>query len=99
MKRYCLTLDLKDNSQLIAEYEEWHRKVSPAIIESIRSAGIEEMQLFRYDNRLMMIMDLANEDVQIWEKMLWKYQQPLPGTKPGEKWMLMKNIFNLSDNN
>ena len=29
MRRYCLALDLKDDSALIAEYEEWHRKVYP----------------------------------------------------------------------
>ena len=24
---------------------------------------------------------------------MWKYQQPLPWSKPGEKWILMKRIF------
>lgn len=109
MKRYCLTLDLKNDPQLIAEYEALHREISPAITSSIKEAGIEDMQLFRYENRLMMIMevndsfafekkaqmDAANEQVQAWETMLWKYQQPLPGTRPGEKWMLMENIFKL----
>ncbi|MGV8880269.1 MAG: L-rhamnose mutarotase [Sphingobacteriaceae bacterium] len=109
MKRYCLTLDLKNDPQLIAEYETLHRKISPAISASIKAAGIEDMQLFRYENRLMMIMevnesftfekkaemDAANEHVQAWETMLWKYQQPLPNTRPGEKWMLMENIFKL----
>lgn len=109
MKRYCLTLDLKNDPQLIAEYEALHREIAPAIAVSIKEAGIADMQLFRYENRLMMIMevddsftfekkaemDAANEAVQAWETMLWKYQQPLPNTRPGEKWMLMENIFKL----
>ena len=41
-------------------------------------------------------IDLSNEKVQAWEKLMWKYQQALPGAKPGEKWMLMEKIFQLS---
>ena len=39
--------------------------------------------------------DLENEKVQEWEKLMWNYQKALPGAKPGEKWMLMENIFKL----
>ena len=39
--------------------------------------------------------DAANEKVQEWEKLMWKYQQALPGAKPGEKWMLMDKIFQI----
>jgi L-rhamnose mutarotase len=33
--------------------------------------------------------------VQEWEQLMWKYQQALPGSKPGEKWRLMEKIFDL----
>jgi L-rhamnose mutarotase len=109
MKKYCLTLDLVDNQELINEYDQWHREVWPEIISSIRDAGIERMEIYRYSNRLIMIMevnpaysaekkaemDLANEKVQAWETLMWKYQQALPGTRPGEKWVLMDKIFEL----
>jgi L-rhamnose mutarotase len=109
MKRYCLTLDLKDDPQLIAEYEEYHRAVWPEILQSITGSGIEHMQIYRFSNRLFMIMDVnqsfsfegktaadaSNSRVQDWETLMWKYQQPLPGAKPGEKWMLMEKIFDL----
>jgi L-rhamnose mutarotase len=39
--------------------------------------------------------DRENEKVQEWENMMWKYQKPLPFAKPGEKWVLMKEIFSL----
>jgi L-rhamnose mutarotase len=109
MDRFCLTLDLKDDPALIAEYEAWHQNVWPEIIESIRASGIENMQIYRFSNRLFMIMevngtfsfdkkaaaDAQNEKVQQWEELMWKYQQSVPGSKPGEKWVMMDKIFEL----
>ena len=107
--RYCLALDLKDDDKLIAEYEKYHQKVWPEIIDSIKNAGVSDMLIYRFSNRLFMIMetdenfsfeekdqmDRANPKVQEWETLLWKYQQALPGAKPGEKWVVMNKIFDL----
>lgn len=109
MKRYCLALDLKDDPALIREYEVYHEKVWPEILQSIKESGIERMEIYRVGNRLFMIMetndqfsfekkaaaDAANNKVQEWEKLMWKYQQALPGSKPGEKWALMNLIFKI----
>lgn len=109
MTRYCLALDLKDDENLIAGYEKMHREVWPEIISSIKNAGIESLEIYRTGNRLFMIleagesfsfekkaaMDAANETVQKWEELMWKYQQALPTAKPGEKWMMMDKIFSL----
>ena len=111
MKRYCLALDLVDDPVLIAEYENWHKAENawPEIKKSIQDAGIEQMEIYRIGNRLFMIMDvnnefnfaekaaadIANKKVQEWEQLMWKYQQALPGSKPGEKWVLMDKIFSL----
>src|SRR5882724_11804696 len=109
MKRYCLALDLKDDAVLIAEYEAYHREVWPEILQSIKQAGIDQMEIYRTGNRLFMIMevndefnfekkaltDAANDKVQQWEQLMWKYQQAIPGSKPGEKWILMNKIFSL----
>jgi hypothetical protein len=35
-KRYCLTLDLKDDPALIAEYRRYHQKIWPEITNSIK---------------------------------------------------------------
>jgi L-rhamnose mutarotase len=42
-------------------------------------------------------MDKQNEKVQQWEKFMWEYQQPLPGSAKGEKWKLMDKIFELQN--
>ena len=110
-KRYCLTLDLKNDPKLIAEYKEYHAqgRAWPEITKSIRDAGIEDMEIYLLGTRMFMIMDVnqhfsfetkANADrlilkVQEWEKLMWKFQQPLPQAGPGEKWMLMEKIFKL----
>ena len=109
MKRYCLALDLKDDHELIAEYESYHRKVWPEIIAGIKDSGIDALEIYRTGNRMFMIieafddfsfekkagMDAANAKVQEWEKLMWKFQQTIPWAKPGEKWVLMEKIFDL----
>lgn len=110
-RRYCLALDLKDDPALIAEYERHHQAVWPEILQSIREAGIADMEIYRIDNRLFMIMevtekfsfdakraaDLQSAIVQKWEQLMWKFQQPLRSAKPGEKWLLMTRIFSLAN--
>lgn len=109
MQRFCLTLDLKPDPELIAAYEAYHKAVWPEIIESIRAAGIAQLEIYRRESRLFMIleadddfsfdkkseMDAQNPKVQEWEALMWKYQQALPSSKPGEKWVLMSRIFAL----
>ena len=109
MNRYCLALDLKNDEILIAEYENFHKAIWPEIAKSITSSGIENMEIYRVENRLFMIMETAdhfsfeqkaimdndNAKVQEWEALMWKYQQALPCAAEGEKWILMDRIFNL----
>ncbi|MFZ4861844.1 L-rhamnose mutarotase [Sphingobacterium sp. Mn56C] len=109
MRRYGLALDLQDDPVLIAEYEAYHRAVWPEIKAAITASGIEQMEIYRFGNRLFMLMDVndtfsfeakaasdaKNDKVQEWEQLMWKYQQALPGAKPGEKWVIMDKIFEL----
>jgi len=37
-RRYCLTLDLKDDAKLIAEYKRYHENIWPEITKSIKKA-------------------------------------------------------------
>jgi L-rhamnose mutarotase len=110
MRRYCLTLDLKDDPVLIAEYSEYHQNIWPEIAQSLRDAGIEDMEIYLLGTRLFMVMEVSesfsfaakadadrnNPQVQKWEQLMWRFQQPLPQAKPGEKWLLMERIFKLS---
>jgi L-rhamnose mutarotase len=112
-RRYCLTLDLKDEPALIAEYKRYHEKIWPEITKSIRDAGIFDLEIYLHGTRMFMIMevdesfsferkseaDRSNARVQEWERLMWKFQQPSPGARPGEKWLLMDRIFKLESEN
>jgi L-rhamnose mutarotase len=108
-RRYCLTLDLKNDPALIAEYRKYHEKIWPEITKIIEDSGIEDMEIYLLGTRMFMIMevndrfsfqekaaaDLANPKVREWEQLMWKFQQALPQAKPGEKWLPMERIFKL----
>jgi L-rhamnose mutarotase len=109
-RRYCLTLDLKDDPALIEEYRKHHETIWPEITKSIKDSGIEEMEIYLRGTRMFMIMEVSdsfsfeakactdqgNPKVQEWERLMWKFQQELPNAKPGEKWMQMERIFKLT---
>jgi len=59
LRRHCLALDLKDDPAVIAEYDRYHRAVWPEILQSLRDAGINDMEIYRIENRLFMIIDVT----------------------------------------
>ena len=109
MKRYCLALDLKDDEGAIKSYDDYHMKVWPEVKDRLKEAGILDMEIYRTHNRLFMIlkvapdfsfeqkaaMDKANPKVQEWESLMSQFQQALPWSKTGEKWLLMDRVFKL----
>jgi L-rhamnose mutarotase len=108
-RRYCLTLDLKDDPKLIAEYKRYHEKIWPEITRSIKDAGIHDLEIHLLGTRMFMILevdesfsfekkaqaDRNNPKVQEWETLMWKFQRALPEVRLGEKWLLMERIFKL----
>ena len=111
MKRYCQTLDLKDDPKLIAKYTEAHDRYHswPEIREGIRQVGILEMEIYILGNRLFMIVDtpidfdwdtamarLATLPRQAeWEEYVAMFQQCKPGSTSDEKWQMMERMFYL----
>ena len=59
VKRYCQTLNLKENPELIAEYRKRHLKENtwPEILAGIREVGILEMEIYILGSRLFMIVE------------------------------------------
>lgn len=109
MRRYCLALDLKNDQELMAQYVAYHQNVWPEILDSLRNCGIENMEIYKISNRLVMIMevddnftfamkqkmDAENEKVREWEELMHNFQQRLPHTPDDEKWVPMNKIFEL----
>ncbi len=107
MKTFYLALDLINDDKSIQEYEAYHQNVWPEVLEKIKESGITNCEIFRVHNRLMMRIetsdsfsfekknkiDLSSKKVLLWEDLMWKFQQAIPGSKIGEKWQLMEKIF------
>ena len=113
VKRYCQTLDLKDDPELIKEYVKRHSEMYawPEIRECIRSVGILEMEIYILGTRLFMIVetpldfewDAAFEKLaglprqREWDEYMSIFQLSDPKASSAEKWKLMHRIFSLYD--
>lgn len=111
VKRYCQTLDLKENPELIAAYRKLHSKEESwkEIRDGIREVGILEMEIYIIGSRLFMIVetpldfewDTAMSKLNTlprqaeWEECVAKYQVSAPGATSSEKWRLMERMFYL----
>ncbi|MBO4327925.1 MAG: L-rhamnose mutarotase [Bacteroidales bacterium] len=107
MKRYCQTLELIDDEQLIQQYVEAHRHVWPEVIEGQRQVGILSMEIYRHGRKLFMICDtvddfdwerdmarLANLPRQaVWEADVAQFQGCGAEATSDEKWQMMERIF------
>ena len=112
-RRYCMTLELKDDPQLIAEYENWHKpeNIWKEIPEGIRQVGIVDSELYRFGPPLFMILtvpadfDFETQMTELaglphqaeWEDFMTKYQASKPGESSAEKWKKMDRIFKLPE--
>ena len=110
MPRYCLTLDLQNDSAKIAEYKRYHEKIWPEVRDSLYAAGITQMEIYLHDTHLFMIMDVsddfsfdkkaamdsANPKVLEWEALMANFQAVPEGANPVRRWALMEKVFDLS---
>ncbi|MDR3261725.1 MAG: L-rhamnose mutarotase [Tannerella sp.] len=110
-KRYCQTLDLKNDPELIGEYVKRHseQEAWPEIRAGIRSVGILEMEIYLLDNRLFMIVETPVDfdwdeaftrlatlpRQQEWEDYMSIFQDVQANATSAEKWKQMRRIFKL----
>lgn len=111
MSRYVLTVDLRDDPAAIAAYLEHHRRVWPEVLDSLRHAGVAQMEIYLLGRRAVMIVETDGRDlarcfaahrassarVAEWETLMAGLQQPPPGAAPGEWWALMEPVFSLEE--
>lgn len=111
VKRFCQTMDLKDDPALIARYVEAHSRLKswPEIREGIRTVGILEMEIYILGHRLFMIVEtpldfewstamkkLATLPRQAeWEDYVAMFQACEKGSTSDQKWQLMDRMFYL----
>lgn len=107
--RTVLAVDLKGSTSNIEAYKEYHRRVWPEVLASLRHAGIQRMDIYLLDRRLVMILETEDPDfrrcfaahvassprVAEWEALMRSLQTPPPGGDPGEWWTQMEPVFSL----
>ena len=112
-KRFCKTLTLKDDAQLIEDYKKVHAKGEawPEITQGMVDVGIVDMEIYITGSRLFMIMDtvpefdheaamteLATKPRQSeWEAYVSKFQRTSAESSADEKWQLVERIYKLGD--
>ena len=109
-----MTTDLIMDSAMIRAYDSLHSKngVWPELKKANMASGIQEIRIYRYDNRLMMMIRVpegtdmakmnalyvgADEKVKVWGEMMSNFQRSLPGVDTSQKWVDMKLIHHYLD--
>ena len=109
MKRYCQTLTLQQDPELIRQYINVHAHVWPEIIEGQHQVGILSMQIYALGQQLFMIVDTVDtfdwqRDMALlatlprqaeWEAYVAQFQGADPNAPSTDKWKLMERIFKL----
>lgn len=113
VKRYCRTLDLKNDPELIKEYRKRHARENfwAEIMQGIKDVGILDMDIYIRGTRLFMILEVpADLDLdaamtrlatlprqQEWEDYMSIFQVATPGASSAEKWQPMERVFHIYD--
>ena len=110
MKEFALTINLKDDPQLIEEYKEYHRNVWPEVLECIKIIGIAKMNIYLLGRRMFMVMEAPDDfdpatgfaqldgmspRYEEWQRLMDGYQERVAKAKDNEHWALMERVFEL----
>ena len=108
MKRLGRTTFLKDDPEIIRQYDEYHAHAWPEVVEGIKHLlGVRKMLIYRWGRQLFMYMEVeddydparnwpryvANPRVAEWQDMMAGFQDPPEGTTPEDTWLDMKEVF------
>ena len=110
MTRHVLLVNLRDDPGAIAAYREHHQRVWPEVLESLRRAGIERMDIHLLGRTVVMIVEVtdgldihrvfaahqaSSPRVAEWERLMKSLQEPSPDARDGEWWARMEPVFRL----
>lgn len=109
VKRYCQTMELKNDAELIRRYREAHDREHfwDEIKEGIKAVGILEMEIYILGNRLFMIVEAPLDFCwdtamarlatlprqQEWEEYVARFQYCAADATSDQKWQMMERIF------
>lgn len=108
-KRFGLTLLLRDDAEVIAEYRRYHANVWPEVLAELRSVGIERMYIYLLGRRLFQFIETAdsfdpvrdlprlnaNPRYAEWDHLMRTMQQRVDEAGPDDWWSPMEEVFDL----
>jgi L-rhamnose mutarotase len=105
-----LTINLKDDPEIVERYRRYHREVWPEVQDSLRRAGVERMDIHLLGRRLVMIVEMrdgldyraafkehaaSSPRVVQWEELMKSLQEPVPDAPAGDWWAVMEPVFHM----
>jgi L-rhamnose mutarotase len=109
MKRFAQTVMLKDDPEIIRQYENHHANSWPEVVEGTLKCGVRRVYIYRYGCQLFMFMETVDDfdmardmpkymsepRAREWDKLMRSFQRPVVGAPEGSSWVEMKEIYAL----
>ena len=109
MKRYAMTVMLRDDPEVIRRYEEYHASAWPEVNSGLLKCGILRIFIYRFGRQLFMYMETGDDfdmdrdlpkymedpKAREWDEMMADFQETVPGAPEGSKWVEMKEVYAL----
>src|SRR5262245_57954395 len=105
MSRHVLSVDLRNDPAAIATYVDYHQRVWPEVLESLKRAGVRGMDIHLLGRRLVMVLELhdgldvqqvfdahfgSHPRVDEWEQLMRTLLERPSDFPPGEWWAVME---------
>ena len=109
--RHVLAVDLRNDPAAIATYRDYHQRVWPEVLDSVKRAGVRAMDIYILGRRLVMVLELpdglgveqafaahfgSHPRVDEWEALMRTLLERPADFPPGEWWAVMEPIFHFS---
>ncbi len=111
LKQIVMTVDLKDDPKIIDEYKTHHspQGVWPEVTNAAQVSGYESIQIYNFDNRLVMVLRYpenadkakidslyasSSEKMSEWATIMNCYMSTIKGAPEGSLWVAMQPIYN-----
>ena len=109
MKRIAMTVMLKDDPEIIRQYDQCHAIPWPEVVEGTLRIGVQRVFIYRFGRQLFMFMEvpdhfdperdmpkyMENPKATQWDQLMRSFQETVPGAPPGSTWVEMKEVYAL----
>ena len=107
MKCFAMTVNLRDDPNVIRQYDQYHANPWREVTEGLRRCGVQRLFIHRFERQLFLFMETGDEfdlerdmprymehpRAREWDEMMQQFQEPVPGAPPDATWVQMKRVF------